>query len=169
MPEITWTPEKRSVSALKELENNPRKIDKEALERLQTRIKERGFHDILKVDTDGFVLSGNQRKKALTALGIEEVYVLVPSRELTREERDKVILESNRNDGLWDYNILSEHFDIGVLKDVGFSEKELGIFDVGTIQDSGRLDEVNVESTITCPKCGHKHVWTHKRQMKKQN
>lgn len=169
MTELTWTPEKRSVSALKELSNNPRKIDKEAFERLKQRISDRGFHDVVKVDTDGFILSGNQRKKALQELNIEEVYVLVPSRELTREERDKVILESNRNDGSWDFKILSDHFDIAVLKDVGFDDKELGIFEPASVEESGRLDEVSVESKIVCPKCGHQHIWVHKRQMKKQN
>lgn len=128
--DLTWTPERRKVSDLKELPNNPRRIDKEALAKLKSRIEARGFHDVVKVDSDGYVLSGNQRKKALTELGVEEVWALVPSRELSREERDKVILESNRNDGSWDLQILSSDFDIGVLHDIGFTDKELGIINV---------------------------------------
>lgn len=128
--DLTWTPIQRPVAELKELPNNPRRIDKESLERLKKRIQDRGFHDVVKVDTDGYVLSGNQRKKALTELGVENVWVLVPSRPLTREERDKVVLESNRNDGAWDLKILSSDFDIGVLHDIGFTDRELGIVNV---------------------------------------
>lgn len=127
---ITWTPEKRKVSELKEFPNNPRKIDKQAFEKLKERIAQRGFHDVVKVDTEGFILSGHQRKKALIDLGIEEVYALVPSRPLDRSERDAVILESNRNDGEWDYKILQDNFDIDIMKNVGFTDKELGILDV---------------------------------------
>lgn len=127
---LTWTPEKRAVIDLKEFPNNPRKIDAVALEKLKQRIAQRGFHDVVKVDTEGFILSGNQRKKALIELGIEDVYVLVPSRPLERSERDAVMLESNRNDGEWDLKILSDNFDIDILKNVGFTDKELGILDV---------------------------------------
>lgn len=157
---LEWNHEKRKVSELKELPNNPRKIDKNALEKLKQRIAQRGFHDVVKVDTDGFILSGNQRKRALTELGIEEVNILVPSRPLERSERDAVILESNRNDGEWDLKILSDNFEMDILKNVGFTDKELGIFESSTIGDSGRLDEVGGgESKVyTCPAC--KHSWT---------
>lgn len=124
---IEWLPERRKVSALNELPNNPRKIKGEAFEKLKERIKARGFHDVVKVDTEGFVLSGNQRRRALTDLGITEVTVLVPSRELTKDERDKVILESNRNDGEWDFDILGNEFDLETLLDAGFEEKELDL------------------------------------------
>ena len=112
---------------LRSLPNNPRKIVGEAFDKLKERIQARGFHDVLKVDTEGYVLSGNQRKRALTDLGIQEVTVLVPSRELTKEERDKIILESNRNDGIWDMDMLANEFDLETLLDVGFLEKELDI------------------------------------------
>lgn len=145
MQPIIWTPEKRKVSDLKELPTNPRKIDKEALEKLKQRIAQRGFHDVVKVDTEGFILSGNQRKKALTELGIEEVYALVPSRPLERSERDAVILESNRNDGEWDLKILSDNFDIDILKNVGFTDKELGIMDVSFKARTNTKHDVVIE------------------------
>jgi len=127
MPVLTWKPEKRKVSDLKELPNNPRRIKGEAFEKLKQRISARGFHDVVKVDTEGYILSGNQRRRALIDLGITEVYALTPSRELTKEERDKVILESNRNDGEWDFDILGNEFDLKDLLDVGFEEKDLDI------------------------------------------
>jgi superfamily II DNA/RNA helicase len=148
MPEqisLEWKPEKRKVSELKEFPNNPRKIDKQALENLKQRIAQRGFHDVVKVDTEGFILSGHQRKKALTELGIEEVYVLVPSRPLERSERDAVILESNRNDGEWDIGILRDNFDIDILKNVGFTDKELGIEKVSFTARTKLTHDVVVE------------------------
>ena len=131
------------VADLKNLETNPRKISKDALEKLKERITKRGFHDVIKVDLDGTVLSGNQRKRALAELNIEEVTALMPSRALTREERDGVILESNRNDGDWDFKILQDNFDISVLHDIGFTDKDLGIVNV-SFQASSLKDSFEV-------------------------
>lgn len=142
---LSWTPELRKVSLLKEFPNNPRKIDSAALEKLKQRIAQRGFHDVVKVDTEGYILSGNQRKKALIELGVEEVYVLVPSRPLERSERDAVMLESNRNDGEWDLKILSDNFDIDILKNVGFTDKELGIMDVSFKARANTKHDVIIE------------------------
>lgn len=146
---IEWKPERRKVSELKELPNNPRKIKGDAFEKLKQRIEARGFHDVVKIDTDGFILSGNQRKRALSELNIAEVTVLVPDRALTKEERDKVILESNRNDGEWDFDMLGNEFDLETLLDVGFEERELDI-DLSDPKD----DIVPAPPRPTCGECG---------------
>lgn len=124
---ITWKAEKRNVADLIEWDKNPRKITDQAFEKLKQRIRERGFHDVIKIDTDNVVLSGNMRKKALVDLNIQEVNVLVPERKLTDEERDKVALESNRNDGTWDFEMLGNVFEVDHLLDVGFSKLEIGM------------------------------------------
>jgi DNA modification methylase len=79
---------------------------------------------VIKIDTDGTVLSGNQRKKALLELGITEVTVLIPNRKLSKDERNKVALESNTNDGEWDFKGLKS-FDLDTLNDIGFGKEEL--------------------------------------------
>ena len=127
MKKITWRAEKRKVRDLKNWKANPRKISKEAFEKLKSRIRERGFHDVIKIDTDNTVLSGNQRKKALVDLGIDEVITLLPSRKLSTEERNKVALESNFNDGEWDFSELKS-FNLDLLSDVGFDQIELSKF-----------------------------------------
>ncbi len=127
MKKIHWRAEKLRVKDLKNWKANPRKITKEAFEKLKDRIRQRGFHDVIKIDTDNTVLSGNQRRKALIDLDIEEVTVLIPSRKLTLEERNKIALESNTNDGEWDFAELKS-FDLGLLTDVGFDEIELAKF-----------------------------------------
>jgi len=121
---LTWRAEKISVNKLKVWIKNPRKITKEALEKLKQRIISRGFHDVIKVDTDYTILSGNQRKKALIELGITEVIALIPDRPLTEEERNKVALESNTNDGDWDFELLKD-FNLDELLDIGFDADEL--------------------------------------------
>ncbi len=121
---LVWRPERRSVSELRAWKKNPRKITEEAFERLKNRIKARGFHDVVKVDTDNTILSGNQRKKALVKLGIKEVTVLVPNRKLSETEKNSVALESNTNDGTWDFDALKS-FDLKVLTDIGFDKTDL--------------------------------------------
>lgn len=125
--EIKWLPQERLVSDLKEWPQNPRKIKDTDFARLKDRIQKRGMHDVLLVDLDGTILSGNMRKKALTELGIDTVLTLYPNRPLSDEEKTQIALEMNRNDGQWDYDILGNSFDVPLLLDIGFTEKELGI------------------------------------------
>lgn len=127
MNKLTWHAEKRELKNLISWIANPRKISKESLVKLKERIIERGFHDVIKVDTDGTVLSGNQRKKVLIELGIQEVTALVPSRKLTEEERNKIALESNINDGEWDFEAL-KNFELETLLETGFDQIELARF-----------------------------------------
>lgn len=125
---LTWHPEKRKVKDLKIWSANPRKISKDAFEKLKERIKRRGFHDVIKIDLDGTILSGNQRKKALLELGVQEVTTLVPNRKLSKEERNSIGLESNVNDGTWDFEGLKS-FDLDLLKNIGFSAEDLSFWD----------------------------------------
>ncbi len=104
---LTWSVEKRKVADLKNWDKNPRKITEEAFNKLKERINKRGFHDVIKTDGHDVILSGNQRKRALTELGFEEVNVMIPSRDLADQEKDAVALESNKNDGMWDWDIMA--------------------------------------------------------------
>jgi DNA modification methylase len=124
MKKITWHPEERKVSELKLWKKNPRSITKEGFEKLKSRLQERGFHDVIVLDTEDNILSGNQRKKALLELGVETVTALIPSRSLTNEEKNKIALESNLNDGQWDFEGLKA-FSLDTLTNVGFSDSDL--------------------------------------------
>jgi DNA modification methylase len=119
---IDWKIEKRKLSELKELPNNPRRISNDHFERLKKKLSERGFHDVIKIDTNGCVLSGNQRLRAMKELwGDIEVDVKVPDRELTEEERKKIVLESNQNEGEFDIDILANEFE-DILEEVGLDD-----------------------------------------------
>ena len=124
MKKLSWATGVREVKDLLPWKENPRKISKQALDRLKDKITQNGFHSVIVIDTDNTILSGNQRKTALTELGISTVNVLVPSRKLTDEERRRIGIESNINDGEWDFEKLKS-FDFGLLQFAGFNEKEL--------------------------------------------
>ncbi|MGH7175377.1 MAG: ParB N-terminal domain-containing protein [Minisyncoccia bacterium] len=126
MKKLIWHPEERAVRDLKVWKKNKsvRRITAKAAAKLKSRIEERGFHDVIVVDTEANILSGNQRKKALLELGVEKVTVLVPNRPLTNEEKDKVALESNLNDGTWNFEGLKS-FKFDTLSDIGFNMADL--------------------------------------------
>ncbi len=121
---IIWHAEKREVKDLKSWRLNPRKISGENFERLKERIVNRGFHDVIKIDVDDTILSGNQRKRALLDLKVKTVTVLVPNRKLTEKERKSIALESNTNDGEWDFEKLKS-FDLKLLEDIGLDDIDL--------------------------------------------
>lgn len=123
---INWKTDKRKLADLKHWDKNPRKISPEKVAMLKERIRERGFHDVIKIDLHDVILSGNCRKEVLMELDFSEVDVLVPDRELTDDEMTKIGLESNMNDGEWDWAKLGE-FDEDLLRQVGFDDSELMI------------------------------------------
>lgn len=122
---IQWSPRIAQLSDLKEWDKNPRKIDTEEYERLVRDIKKYGFHDVLKIDSDGTILSGHQRKRALLDIGVGVVSVLFPDRKLTEQEREVVAITSNRHRGVFDFDILGNEFEVENLLEAGFTETEL--------------------------------------------
>lgn len=145
MKKIIWTASVRKVEDLVIWSENPRTISPEAFLKLVKRIKERGFHSSIVIDVDNTVLSGNQRKTALEHLGMKEVNVLVPNRKLTDDERKKIALESNLNDGEWDFQALKS-FQLDTLLDIGFDEIELSKF--WDKETGAEDDELNLEKEI---------------------
>jgi DNA modification methylase len=127
MQKIIWAPAVRNVSDLIQWNENPRSISKAALEKLKQKIVQNGFHSVIVIDTDNTILSGNQRKVALTELGIATVNVMIPSRKLSDNERRKIGIESNINDGEWDLEKLKS-FDLELLQFAGFDDIELAKF-----------------------------------------
>jgi DNA modification methylase len=124
---LVWKAEVRKVEELVIWDQNPRSISTASFSKLIKRIKDRGFHSSIVIDTDNTILSGNQRKEALLHLGVKEVNVLVPNRKLTTDERNKIALESNLNDGEWNFEAL-KLFELDTLLDVGFDQIELSKF-----------------------------------------
>jgi DNA modification methylase len=121
MEELKWHTEIRKISELKEWEDNPRIISDKAYKRLVKSIKERGFHDIIKIDENNVVLSGNQRLKALKELGYKEIECKVCDEILNQDQKDAVAVESNMQDGEWDMDKLAEGFG-DVMEEIGYGD-----------------------------------------------
>ncbi len=151
---LEWNEADILLSNINDYEHNPRSITKKAFERLVESIKQDGYHGRILVDTHGIIIGGHSRKKALLAAGYKSsdwVKVLTPSRELTAEEFKRINIRDNLEFGDFDMDILSSHFDVGFLKDIGM--------DI-TFNDTPGLDlekaELDMNDEKLCKKCPYK-------------
>ena len=142
---MKWHTEIRKISELKEWENNPRTISDKAYQRLKEAIEKRGFHDIIKIDENNVVLSGNQRLKILKELGYKEVECKVPDGKLTQKQKEQVALESNIQDGEWDMDRLAEEFS-DVMEEIGFGDLLPDI--VEEVEEDDYEEPEDLETTV---------------------
>ena len=116
-----WQVKNIKVKELLPNKKNPRKISKENLKKLKSKIERLGFHNPVKVDEKMNILGGNQRVKALLEMGAAdlEIPVMIPNRPLTKKEKDEIIITDNVSDGEWDWDILKNEWNMDDLKDWG--------------------------------------------------
>ena len=143
--EISWSPEKRKISELKQSEYNPRRMSSEQKEQIENSIN--GFGRVVPLvvnigSRENILIGGNQRRTIYKEQGIKEVEVMVPSRELTLEEEQELNLRLNKNTASWDEDLLKD-MNLDLLIDVGFGDDELqGFFDnVELAEDSYDTDK----------------------------
>jgi hypothetical protein len=72
-----------------------------------------------------------------------EIDVRVPERKLTDEEVKELNVRLNRNVAEWDFDVLANEFDLDELRDWGFDEKELRIFDDPEEEIIGEVEFTN--------------------------
>jgi DNA modification methylase len=114
---------------------------------LKRSLKKFNLVEVPAIDTNGKILAGHQRIKALQLLGRGEelIDVRVPNRKLTKKEADEYLIASNKITAEWDMELLKE-FDLGTLKFAGFDDIEIGkIFD---IEKSVEEDDFEVEKEL---------------------
>ena len=145
--EIQWVEKKLHLNELKPFEHNPRTISESQFNKLKESIQQDGYHARIKVTHDLCVVGGHQRLMALRELGYEEVHVLVPSRELSKEEFDRILVRDNHVNGLFDMDMLSGMFDLPDLHDLGLREVET-LDSEENIAAPGRY-------MVKCPECSH--------------
>lgn len=104
---MEWKTEKWPIEKLKLWEGNPRVITDEELKDIESSLTEDGDYGVIVVDTDGTVISGNQRLKAFQKKGIKEVDVKVAPKKLTEKERRRIALRANRTKGKDDWELLA--------------------------------------------------------------
>ena len=148
---------KVSLDKLIPWENNPRKMPKSELDKLEKSIKEFGYVEpIVWNEQTGKVVGGHQRLKVLQQLGEKEIEVVVVNLDGNKEKLLNLAL--NRIHGDWDEekltDIIREFEKKGIdISISGFDDEELiGILG-GDIDIAEKdMDSFNLKNK--CPKCG---------------
>lgn len=123
------------LSDIKPNPENPRVLRDEKFAKLKQSIQE--FPKMMSlrpmvVDSNGIILGGNMRFRALQDLGFKEIpdNWVKRAEELTAEEKRRFIIADNVGFGEWDWNELANNWDVDELNDwgldvPGFDDKNL--------------------------------------------
>lgn len=144
---LSWTTVQKRVDDLIPQEINPRKITDKQLLDLKRSLKKFNLVEIPAVDSDGTILAGHQRIKALQLLdrGKELIDIRVPNRKLTAQEAKEYLIGSNKLGGDWDYDLLKA-FDFETLSFAGFDPIEIASF--WDDKNETKEDSFNVEKEL---------------------
>lgn len=135
-------PEYIPVGKIKPNPQNPRVIKDEAFKRLCASLKEDPAYFEARpvlVNKDMVIFAGNQRYRAAVEIGMKEVPVIVMDNP---ELEAKRMLRDNISAGDWDMDILANDFDADFLREVGFSDDELGELGNEALLNEETLDDV---------------------------
>lgn len=148
MSKIEWHTEKRRVKDLICVLPNPRQISKEQFSQLKKSIEKFGYAEIIAINRDGVVIAGHMRVRALLDMqwAYTEIDVRVPNRQLSFDEAREYLIRSNKNTGDWDWDLLSQDFEVEELKQWGFEDKDL----------HDGISIKNDEEKEVCLSCGQK-------------
>ncbi len=161
MQKIQWKNETRLVKDLLPADYNPREMTSKEEEDLRASIEE--FDAVVPVVINigkrgNVLIGGHQRVTIYGQLGIEEIDVRVPNRELTTAEEKRLNLRLNRNTGHFVQEKLKE-MGIELLIDVGFDEEDMSAMfdDVDIIDDA--FDVQARTKKMTAPITAPGDVW----------
>lgn len=143
--DLKWTTKTVKLSELKGLDNNPRTVTDEKFNKLDASIGELGNFRPLVVDHDLTVLGGNQRYKVLSSNGYEEVEVTVPTRKLSKRERELVVLHDNVHAGEFDFEMLAAEFDADILAELDIELPEMGDPEFNAPEDGKDSENIDDE------------------------
>lgn len=152
----------RNLQELKLLDNNPRTITKEKMDKLINSIRDNADYfearPIICSDRTGelVILAGNQRYRAAKSLGLKEVPTIVLS-GLSEEKEREIIIRDNVELGSWDIDSLANSWEINELNDwgvelVSYNENDLDDFFKNDIGNNN--ENKNKAKTVKCPGCG---------------
>jgi DNA modification methylase len=131
LPDIVqWRESTVLIDALKPYDRNPRRISKEAFEKLKRSLQEDGYHQRLVVTQDMRIVGGHQRVRALKEIGVKEVQILQPDRELDLAAFRRILIRDNLPFGEFDFEMLANDFDKEELLDIGMPAEWLDEFGV---------------------------------------
>ena len=131
-------------------EYNPRQLTKEQHKQLKDSITRFGLVDPIIInkhpDRDNIIIGGHQRAKIAEELGLKEIPCV--ELKLTIEKEKELNIRLNKNVGEWDYDALANHFDVGELKDWGFSEDDLQFYET---EESGYEERKTLAEKFIVP------------------
>jgi DNA modification methylase len=147
MQKLIWHTENRTIDTLLPYSKNPRTISDKQMNDLKKSLRKFNVVELPAIDTDGKIIAGHQRIKALQILGRgkESIEVRCPNRKLTQKEYDQYLITSNAVGGDWDFSKL-KGFDLDMLIDVGFDTADLAKFWDKEIETKD--DDFNVEAEL---------------------
>lgn len=148
---IKWISEKRKLKDLKDYDKNPRKMGKEEFNKLVESLKSDGYHQRLLINTDGTIIGGHARKKALLKAGYkdsDEIDVLVPEKMLEGEDFDRINIRDNLPYGSFDFEMLANLFDPAQLIEWGMPADWLQLVeeDIEVTEEDNEAPEVQEEA-----------------------
>lgn len=150
--EVTVKTYVEQIDKLVPMEDNPRKIGRDAYDKLKKSLQE--FPEMkqlreLVVDENLQILGGNQRYYALKDLGYTDVTVKQVV-GLTDKQKREFIIKDNTAAGSWDTDLLANNFDLDELKD-------WGVPDFGSIGGDEKEKEQpsGGDRQCLCPACGY--------------
>ncbi len=147
---ISWSPEKRHIHDLTPAAYNPRTMTSTEKQDIINSINGFGHVVPLVINTGSrknVVIGGHQRLKIYLEQSVENIDVMVPSRELTLDEEQELNLRLNKNTGSWDMDLLGD-LNLDLLVDVGFGDDELQDFfdDVELSDDDYDVEKARKET-----------------------
>jgi len=138
------------INEVKANPNNPRTIKDEKFKKLVASIQ--GFPQMLSlrpivVNDDMVVLGGNMRLKACKEAGLKEVPIIKAS-ELSEEQQKEFIIKDNVGFGDWDWDTLSNEWDVEQLQDWGLDVPDFSETELEAEEDDFDVPEGGIETDI---------------------
>ncbi len=129
---IIWTNSTRKLSELIPWPINPALIKEKEAKRLEESLEEFGQIQTIAISPNNEIYDGHQRKSVWSAsqkFGQDyEVDVRVSSRELTEQERKKLVIYLRKGAvGEFDFDLLADNWELDELLEWGFEKKELDL------------------------------------------
>jgi len=120
-------------------------------EKLKRSFKKHNYVELAVVNADNMIIAGHQRIRTMKAIGWDdkEIEVRVPNRLLDQQDVDDYCLASNKVSGDFDDDLLTSHFSDDFLKEIGWTDDELGL--CGDDEEVEGIDpEEKLAIEVTC-------------------
>ncbi len=152
---INWKIETRKVSELKNNKKNARRMSKHDAQHLRRSLEDFGVCQPIVINHDNIIIGGHQRVTTLKKMGIETVDVYVPDVALSEDEIKRLAIRLNRNQGEFDFDLLSAFYEAEELIDCGFKFEELHIESLPNSESNEKQNSQKATITITFSDVSH--------------